>query len=1020
MQRTIDTKTPYAGNLHVRFDDGKFAPSVPFYKAVKYMLSATVVLMGLASFAANCRWTGAALDGKWSTAGNWNGSTRPRDKNWDNVSLYGTNLVDGAIMNDMGPMKVYSLSFKGPDSLAFDSSSLITVHAPDADIALNDLVPSLAMNCDLRLDWNSTTQKATFNFAGYAELNGTLEIADDMVLSLKSSYDSGYTGTKVLDLNGPVNGPNGAIKLELAKGSRINFNDKVTVSRILPTTNYQNGTPYFNASENNIGVFEQGYGNTYLVAINAFSTNTVITWSDFYRENTGGNIYLTGNQQANRIVDENLNIASMPNSDRIRAASASTPVLMLYGTADAVAKAGIADNVSIVWNPVGDFTQEFRDRAHTTTGNLVVSNGTLKVSGSGTFNSVQKVVAAGGTFEVASTVAALTGLATLEVGDGGRFRIATSAMPLTARQADFVVSGTGVLEIPEGMLLAAKSISVDGETLPEGMYGRTGNSAGVTEVDWIEGDGLVAMSLPVPTVETVEATWDGGAEDDIASKDANWVGDAAPNLTAGGLVSTFATSGSSARFSNGGVLKGMVLDSDSDFSVTADKTLHLRQSGISTVAIPPETTRCYTLSGPVQIDCAQTWQLQDDVTLKVSGPLTHLNANETLTLAGASDSTRAQSGEIELSGSSIIAGAIDISRTLLSLRGNGVNPAEINGMGGAVSLRGDLKGSMSLSNAVIRKSLTFVGGERSRRIVVQPGSTNAIMGKITASSTPRFYISEKGVLTTGGGFIVTGGNWTVPSGTGKNCIWRISGKPLESTGVMELAGVTMSLEVPGCVYKSAYIEQNSRIAFGCDYAISNSTVKAIFTHSTAEIDLCGYNQLAGELVFENGVDGATITSATPGIYGFTQTNDLVLSALNVTGAASLAKYGAGTVTLNRAVTSTGGLIVGEGTFTFGQNGRWANSSNIVVKGTGKLVLPSSRLINKETVAVVDTAEGACIELGNNVNQRLAKLTVDGVALPSGVYGGASAPAGATRSSAFSSTGSGVVTVGHLGFSIIVY
>ena len=146
----------------------------------------------------------------------------------------------------------------------------------------------------------------------------------------------------------------------------------------------------------------------------------------------------------------------------------------------------------------------------------------------------------------------------------------------------------------------------------------------------------------------------------------------------------------------------------------------------------------------------------------------------------------------------------------------------------------------------------------------------------------------------------------------------------------------------------------------------------------------------------------------------------MLAALNVTGAASLAKYGAGTVTLNRAVTSTGGLIVGEGTFTFGQNGRWANSSNIVVKGTGKLIVPASGIFHRKTVASVDTANGACIELGDNVNQRLAKLTVDGVELPPGVYGGASAPAGVTRSAAFSDTGSGVVTVGPLGFSLIVY
>ena len=983
------------------------------------MVAMAFAALPLLVCADTCKWNGAALDGKWNTTGNWS-PRRPVNNAWDEVFLYGTNLVDGAIVNDIGPMRIYKLQFRGKESLVLNSASLITVHAatsdgPSINGTLDDRIPSLVINSDLRMDNNGL-----FYFAGYAELNGTLEIADDKVLTLISYYDSSYTGTKVLDLNGQVSGPNGSIKLEFTSDSRINFNEKVTVARMLATTGYRTGIPYFNASENDIGIFEQGYGDTYLVAENAFSTNTVITWSDFNRGGASGNIYLAGAQQANRIVDENIDLSSKPYADRIRAASGSAPVLTLRGTADAVAKAGILDNVSIVWNPVDDYTQEFRDRAHSTTGNLVVSNGTLKVSGTGTFNSVKKVVVAGGTFEVASTVAALTGLTALKVSDGGRFRIATSATPLTARQVDFVVSGSGVVEMPDGMLLAAKSITVDGETLPEGLYGCIGNSAGATEVSWIEGDGLVAMSLPVPTVETVEASWDGGAEDDLASRDANWVGDAAPSLTAGGLVATFATSGSSSRFGNGGVLKGMILDSGNDFSVTADQTLHLRQSGISVAALPSETTRRYTLGGPIQLDCSQTWQLQDDVTLKVSGPITHLNANETLALAGRSDSTRDPSGTVKLYGSSIVAGSIDIRRTCLFIVGNGVNPAEINGMGGAVALRGDFYGSLTLSNAVIRKPFTFVGGDRQRRIVVYPNTTNVFTGKVTASYTPRFYINSRGVLVTEGGFVLSDGSWTVPGGTGKDCVWRICGKPLESTGVMQLAGVTMSLEAPGCVYKSASIGQNSRIAFGCDYAISNSTVRANFTHSTAEIDLCGYDQLTGEITFNNSVDGATITSASPGIYGFTQTNNLVLSALNVTGAASLAKYGAGTVTLNRAVTSTGGLIVGEGTFTFGQNGRWANSSNIVVKGTGKLVVPSSNIFHRKTVASVDTADGACIELGNDVNQRLARLTVDGVELAPGVYGGASAPAGVTRSAAFSDTGSGVVTVGPLGFSLIVY
>jgi len=979
-------------------------------RTAKYALLACVALPLLA-FAGDRKWTGAALDGKWSTVGNWDGG-RPVDANWDNVTLYGTNLVNGAIENDMGPMKLNSLQFRGQESFVFNTPSLIKVHT--SGNAFYEVLPSLVYNGDLMLDSNSAGY-ATFYITGDFELNGTLEIADGMQLILSSYFEN-----KTLDFNGPVNGPNGSLKMEVyTRSDVVNFNGKVTLARFESTTAYHPGTPHFKASGNEIGVFEQGYGSSYLDAENAFSTNTVITWSDSYRAGGGGNIRLAGRQQANRIVDENIDTVAIWTSDNIRTTPGSTaPVLTLYGTADALSKAAIADDVSIVWNPVGNFTQEFRDRNNSTTGSLVVSNGTLKIGGSSLFNNLTKVVAAGGTFEVATAQASLTGVNTLEVGNGGRFRIAMASTPLSARQADFIISGTGVIEVPDGMLLAAKSLTVDGTPQPDGLYGRVGNTVGATEVEWIEGDGLVAMSSTVPTVDTVSATWDGGASDDLASSSANWEGDVAPDFTTGGLVATFAAAGDSARFAQGGVLKGIVFDAADGFAVTAGDTLHLRQSGISTAAIEAETTRHYALNGPFRLDCSQTWQICNGVTLDVTGPLSHFTSSESLKILGTS-SGDASKPSCRLYGANIFAGSIVLDHSKLELVGNGGRPAEINGQGGVLSLRGDLYGCLVLSNAVIRKPIEFVGGDKRRRIIVYGGTTNTISGTVTASSTPRFYINNKAELITEGGVSVTGGNWTIPSGDGRNSVWRIRERPLESTGVMQLAGVTMSLEAPGNYYKSASIGANSTIAFGCDWAISNSTAKANFTASTAMIDLCGYNQLTGELVLENGVDGATITSATPGIYGFTQTNDLVLAALNVTGAASLAKYGAGTVTLNRAVTSTGGLTVGEGVFTFGANGRWANSSNIVVKGTGKLIIPASNIFHRKTAASVDTADGACIELSDGVNMRLSSLTVDGSPLRGGIYGGASAPAGVTRSAAFSSTGSGVVRVGMAGCVLVI-
>ena len=55
--------------------------------------------------------------------------------------------------------------------------------------------------------------------------------------------------------------------------------------------------------------------------------------------------------------------------------------LTLRGSGDALCSVKLQDAISLVWDPVGDFTQTFADRVHTTTGSLAVKGGTLTVTG---------------------------------------------------------------------------------------------------------------------------------------------------------------------------------------------------------------------------------------------------------------------------------------------------------------------------------------------------------------------------------------------------------------------------------------------------------------------------------------------------------------------------------------------------------------------------------------------------------------------------------------------------------------
>ena len=56
--------------------------------------------------------------------------------------------------------------------------------------------------------------------------------------------------------------------------------------------------------------------------------------------------------------------------------------LDLRGTASAVTYLVLCDAVNVVWNPVDDFVQDFRNGRHVTSGTITVKRGTVRTSGS--------------------------------------------------------------------------------------------------------------------------------------------------------------------------------------------------------------------------------------------------------------------------------------------------------------------------------------------------------------------------------------------------------------------------------------------------------------------------------------------------------------------------------------------------------------------------------------------------------------------------------------------------------------
>jgi len=120
------------------------------------------------------------------------------------------------------------------------------------------------------------------------------------------------------------------------------------------------------------------------------------------------------------------------------------------------------------------FFQDFSVRRSTTTGDLIISNGDFRVSGTASFPNVRNIyVGTGGSFSNASTKAAafagcrnMTVLGTMAcTGDSTPFGYDTLSLTLGAN-AKFA--------IPAGTTLTVRSLNVNGVEKPEGTYGDGG------------------------------------------------------------------------------------------------------------------------------------------------------------------------------------------------------------------------------------------------------------------------------------------------------------------------------------------------------------------------------------------------------------------------------------------------------------------------------------------------------------------------------------------------------------------
>ncbi len=615
----------------------------------------------------------------------------------------------------------------------------------------------------------------------------------------------------------------------------------------------------------------------------------------------------------------------------------------------------------------------------TTTGDFIVSNGTLVVAATASLGNSTNLLVAGGVLEL-QTGTAIADNASLSIEDGGAKVLIDSS--LTETVGSLILGG-----VPQR----------------RGTYGATGSGAGTLDDSHFGGSGKIRV-LSNPPITPVQATWDAGGADTLLSTPENWVGDATPALD-GTAYATFGTGGSSATVNTQASLYGITFNRGDFILANGGGALTLGLGGIA-AASPSSGYRLYRVAEQVTLDEPQTWDVSNapgaDTRLDFTGAISDgdfpmgitKTGNGTLQLAGNNTYdgvTTIENGGILLFSSSALGSTAG---------GTVINTVTPSGSSAWIGLVGGL---------TLTEPITIVGGSVNGSCICNWGGTNTISGPITTSSA-RFYASEGTRLNITGGvtasnpFFVINAAGTIafsnlPLNLGSGTFWTdtsgltVIGVAGNSWGDTMVANGTLRTDVANA------LPPTTRLKIGGISWGPNGTV-----------DLNGFDQtVTGIEKFEPAPGVLIITSPTPATLTVNQSDTLSYPGA-LTGALSLVKTGGGSLTLTGASSTVGNFTVSGGVLAVSGAGTLGNSTNVTVAATGTLSLQTSSAIADAATLTVADGGTAKVDLAGGVNETVGWLWLHGKLQRVGTYGSTGSAATTKDDAHFS--GTGMLTVLH--------
>ena len=181
-----------------------------------------------------------------------------------------------------------------------------------------------------------------------------------------------------------------------------------------------------------------------------------------------------------------------------------------------------------------------------------------------------------------------------------------------------------------------------------------------------------------------------------------------------------------------------------------------------------------------------------------------------------------------------------------------------------------------------------------------------------------------------------------------------------------------------------------------DYAFNNTGMYMCFGHDS-KWDLCGTTQCVGQIQAEVKTGNPTVvTNSSPKtatLYmGMMYGPDSTVANIRFAGNLSVMfNKNIWNTIVDYPMTATGDLIIlGNGgggansaVLNFTENGSWANATNVVVDGVGKIKIANPNALGKKTH--LSLKSNSSLEISSGVTVTVRTLTVNGVQQPDGDY-----------------------------------